>query len=1028
MKQRIAKRLGSGLLVPLFGLAATSALALPPMLGGPLPQDLDRTTKFDGNKIDMAMTNHGSFAYDIPTGNPGLIFPAGGQNTAIFAAGLWVGAKVDGGIRVAIAEYSFEYTPGVIEPDGSYDTTWDSNSHWRTYKINAGDDASNNPDYADWPAEDGAPVDGEGNPMLFGNQTLWSVYHDMDPDNHQNDAGNTDPLGIEVQQTTFGFGFGLLQNVVFLKFLFINKSDRPWEDTYVSIWSDPDLGGANDDLVGCDTTLSLGYCYNATNNDNQYGSAPPAVGFDFFQGPIVPSEGDTAYVSGRAVPNYRNLPMTSFNKYINGTDPSSASNTYSYQSGLNRDGTPVVNPRTGEVTRFVHPDDPTSPNQAGLWLDNDPADRRMMLSSGPFNMAVGDTQEVVTAVVIGQGADRLTSITALRFTDSFAQAAFDADFDLPSPPTAPVVKGAQLDGELTLNWGNESQVTYAEEGYGFEGYNVYQFGSASGATPTLIATYDVINGTALIFDDTFDPNAGVVINRPVAFGSDSGIQHYTTIAQDNIRGQSLRNGREYYFGVTAYSYGPAAVGGLRMLESAPQILTLVPQAATAGTEYEDGLPGDVLTSVANREGLDANVIPVVVDPTQTTGDTYTVTFDEREDMVIVMTEDGPDTSYVTVPFWNLKNSAGTVLLADQENLSGDENYLVRDGILWKVTGALPGWKRNGKGNPMIDEIQYGETPISPDANGGPGNDIWHSYGSTGEFLFSGGGGNGGEGRFTRDGGDLANLDARDIFMIWDYDPDNLGWWYFDGEEVGTVPFKLMHRDPLTGEESRLIPFFYSGGGTAGVYDISIDTPDGWQGWAATDWCYAYTGDYAAFAADAADGTIDDPDAHGETELFSRLVVASPEEPPVLPPAGSIYKLTTTKPQLPGDFFTIDTRGVSFDDARLKNDLSAVKVVPNPYRNQSIYEINQFNRRIKFTNLPPECTVRIFTLSGDLVRTLEKTDRNTSILEWNLQTERSIPVASGIYLYHIEAKDGGRSMGETTGKIAIFMEKERLNFF
>ena len=51
-------------------------------------------------------------------------------------------------------------------------------------------------------------------------------------------------------------------------------------------WSDPDLGNANDDYVGCDTTLSLGFVYNGDNNDESgYGAAPPAMGYDFFQGP-----------------------------------------------------------------------------------------------------------------------------------------------------------------------------------------------------------------------------------------------------------------------------------------------------------------------------------------------------------------------------------------------------------------------------------------------------------------------------------------------------------------------------------------------------------------------------------------------------------------------------------------------------------------------------------------------------------------------------------------------------------------------
>ena len=49
-------------------------------------------------------------------------------------------------------------------------------------------------------------------------------------------------------------------------------------------WSNPDLGNAADDYVGCDTLLSLGFVYNGDNNDETgYGTPPPAAGYDFFQ-------------------------------------------------------------------------------------------------------------------------------------------------------------------------------------------------------------------------------------------------------------------------------------------------------------------------------------------------------------------------------------------------------------------------------------------------------------------------------------------------------------------------------------------------------------------------------------------------------------------------------------------------------------------------------------------------------------------------------------------------------------------------
>ncbi|MCC6652240.1 MAG: T9SS type A sorting domain-containing protein, partial [Candidatus Eisenbacteria bacterium] len=101
-----------------------------------------------------------------------------------------------------------------------------------------------------------------------------------------------------------------------------------------------------------------------------------------------------------------------------------------------------------------------------------------------------------------------------------------------------------------------------------------------------------------------------------------------------------------------------------------------------------------------------------------------------------------------------------------------------------------------------------------------------------------------------------------------------------------------------------------------------------------------------------------------------------------------------------------------------------RAVPNPYYAHSAYELNQFSRKIRFVNMPEQCTVRIFNLSGQLVRTLRKTDASTSILEWDVETESALPVGSGVYIFHVEAPGAG----EYTGRMVVFMEKERLNSF
>src|SRR5262249_3761706 len=74
-------------------------------------------------------------------------------------------------------------------------------------------------------------------PDVRGDQMLWSVYNDANAAFHQNQAGHTAPLGVEVQQTTFGYASPPeLASTVFLSFRIINKSGQPLAQSFVSLW------------------------------------------------------------------------------------------------------------------------------------------------------------------------------------------------------------------------------------------------------------------------------------------------------------------------------------------------------------------------------------------------------------------------------------------------------------------------------------------------------------------------------------------------------------------------------------------------------------------------------------------------------------------------------------------------------------------------------------------------------------------------------------------------------------------------
>ncbi len=109
----------------------------------------------------------------------------------------------------------------------------------------------------------------------------------------------------------------------------------------------------------------------------------------------------------------------------------------------------------------------------------------------------------------------------------------------------------------------------------------------------------------------------------------------------------------------------------------------------------------------------------------------------------------------------------------------------------------------------------------------------------------------------------------------------------------------------------------------------------------------------------------------------------------------------------------------------------VVVYPNPYRADAEYKENGFEgrgqtgladdriRRVHFTNLPPKCTIRIFTIDGDLVRVIDhdciEDSPGCMHDEWDLITRNTQAAVSGIYYYSVESDRGNQ-----IGKIVLIM--------
>ena len=333
-------------------------------------------------------------------------------------------------------------------------------------------------DWNEWPWEKGAPfydvngngvMDNDEEPGLaYADQVVWFVANDLDPD-VTDEFVCSPPIGLEMQVTLWAYNrttgssnsyvsrlCEALQNIIFKRVRIIYKGCRHTPDTaridsmYIAQWSDPDLGDFADDLVGCDTLLDMGFVYNGKAFDSEYSrydQFPPAAGYSIVSGSVVPSIGERASFNMGYKVDHKNLRLTSFvwlvpgpvtdnartyettlqyYKMIQGYQPLYGWPFYYYPSPP---GTmPNAFPLAGDpVTGTGHVDG------LGRLFSYPPGERYFVCNSGPFSMALGDTQEVIIALVGGLGADRLSSISVMKYNAKWARQLAQNHFEIGFP-------------------------------------------------------------------------------------------------------------------------------------------------------------------------------------------------------------------------------------------------------------------------------------------------------------------------------------------------------------------------------------------------------------------------------------------------------------------------------------------------------------------------------------------------------------------------------------------------------------------
>ncbi len=591
----------------------------------------------------------------------------------------------------------------------------------------------------------------------------------------------------------------------------------------------------------------------------------------------------------------------------------------------------------------------------------------LLFVSGPVPLAPDETSFFSTAWIFGANeADFLKN----RRT---AQNIYNADYSFAQPPFTPTLTAVPGDGRVVLSWDTLAIASFDRfsQEKDFEGFRLYK-----GTDPLLTDARSVTDadGTPTFYRPIaqWDLKDGIRGNVPVlegsasySLGTDNGLQFFYV-------DEDVTNGVTYYYALVAYDRGFQDPDNPNAPAIDPQentfnfsvtqggVLTgvskngavVTPRAPAAG--FVEGAANEDLSRVAQGIGTGSGGIEVLSNDALDPGAAYRITFQSE---FLENSEFYETTSYTVTDV-----STGDVLL-DRTRIS-DVTPLI-DGFVFKINNPASAQldpSRTGYVGTIDGERAFSLDPSRlSDVNAG-----WTAR--------------------VRD--DTTNQGAR---TPWDYELR----WVDPTDSLYTPPRALgFLRTP--------IPVFAVNTSLNTLVDLLPLDVDGDGVFGAGD-----------------ELVIAEAPRVGSGRRY-RYRVAFTGSPGGEPEAGTVLRIGQTRPFYQGDFFQFTLRAPGIDADRAQEEMDRIAVVPNPYIGTSIFEPRtqiegRGDRQVQFIHLPQTCTIRIFTIRGELVRTIEHDGVASDGAEpWNLRTDGNEDVAYGIYLYHVEAP----GVGEYVGRLAL----------
>ncbi|MBN2543894.1 hypothetical protein JXI42_13635 [bacterium] len=973
---------------------------------------------FEVNNCQVPLTNYGEFGYMYG------FWPKGSGEAYIFGSGVWIGG-IRSGQRLVSCGYNTygagnDFMPGPPEHNDDHHSNPNSHPEDRVLFSNNDDDLEL------WPE---SRRDSLGEPMVLGDLDAYCEYNDLLPDQHTWDPG-TRPLNVHVKQLTFGWTTKLYVNMFFLLYEIENVGDERINDMYVGMGSDMDVGFADDDLTGCDVARSLGYTYTLSQESDWSSRPPYYVGVKFLQGPKAD---DTVFVAappGTDNPDYpeaimdtvlpgERLVLTSFTRCTRekGGDPANDDERYEMLAGFNIE---------------THDYDPWQ----GV-ADEVPADKRQVMGCGPFDLEPGEIDTFLVGIMFSNGGTG--GLEYLQSEGDAALTAYNAGWVVPSPPAAPNLVGIPGDQKVSLIWDNTAefepdpfQDVMAETGdtlyrrYDFEGYRLWKSRTGLPEEWDLLGEWDIENDITLLPDDMWIVND----DYPDGF-SVSGNKSNNEGLEYSYIDEDVMNGVSYFYALTAFDYNaPGAIpnesGVYVSLESGIDEILVTPRAETGDFNYP---------TASNLEKVSGSTNSLVDFNAEIIGDIGVIGHDYEVQWMLIEQGTGgtpiytynifdiTDDEYISPVVFEVPTTEkvrGKTVSSDPDTLPDEMVIENSDSIVkiitvvwdeinidstWMWAGffqkPFDGLLVSGSTHVMlnyreierVDTIKY-TLKIKPDDY-----NVWRDSTIVRTQTFS-----------------HTLLDTSvNCFTL----PDSI----YILEDVGTAYGGAL--TPFTTFQSR---WAYHGGAdlkiewlwyhgshdsiTMRVTDLETGEEIPYANSFGDNWTFGFG---STPSNEYLTGTQPPPHriwfyVAGLKYNFSG---GGPMNWAQHPESGDVWIISSSASTIPpvvGNVYSFQTEDFSY---KSKSDMDMIKVVPNPYVIRADWDRSKNTRRIQFTHLPRECTIRIYTLSGELVRTLEhsSTAEGGGVEEWDLRTEDDQIPASGVYIYHISTPKGQEKIGK-----------------